>query len=115
MIPTGKRINKELTTINGQTFLVCADCRLPMGRQPGYPSLWAAYDDPGELVFAPNGKPVMCKDFLGRDAQQMVSVDQDISLCSECYLKRFKKRYPEAAPPTHLYDSRLPNAQPVVR
>ena len=108
------KVAKEFVNLNGTTYIVCSGCRMPVGRQPGNPGAWAAYDDPGTPVVA-NGKPVLATDHLGRPAQQIISYNREAALCRDCYLEAFAKRYPEAEPPTTLIDGRVPGAQPVGR
>lgn len=81
------------TTISGVTYIVCQNCKTPVGKQRGSPGDYAAYDHPGEMVTV--------------GGQATLILPWKCPLCAPCYLAAFAKRYPGALAPTTLEDRRL--------
>src|SRR5262245_39940110 len=89
----------EFKTINGASYLICASCGVPNSLQPNTQD-YAAYDAPDIRV------DTGLKDEEGNPV--FTTVEQwEVALCKLCYLKAYKLRYPEAEPPTTLFDGRL--------
>lgn len=85
-------------------YIVCSDCRMPVGRDP-MTREWAAFDAPAALVDTGN------RDDNGDPVYATVQ-RWKVALCAPCYVKAFNVRYPGAEPPK-LYDGRVKDAKPV--
>ena len=89
----------EFIELNGKNYIVCQDCRTPVGLDPRTRE-WAAYEAPALRVDdgTPNGSLVQRWDY---------------ALCLECYNKAYLDRYPDATLPDTLWDGRVPDVPPV--
>lgn len=89
-----------------KVYIVCAECRMPVGHDP-ITREWAAFDAPAALVDTGN---------RGDDGKPVYATVQrwKVALCAPCYTTAFEIRYPGAKPPK-LYDGRVKDAKPVLK